>query len=191
MGLFFKQKKNSQNGCGLVQTAPSAINEHPFSQLNSYIPLAEAELSLYESLREAVPIIDAAIGKTVRLIGDFSIICNEKKAQIHMDEFVKSVNCGCGAVGINAFIYSYFDQLLTYGTAIGEMILSADNSTVDALYNGSLRDVELKYDKNPLNIVVCEKSASGSTALPYQQLLFATLLNPDRDKLKGNSLLRQ
>lgn len=36
---------------------------HPFGVLDQYVPLRSGELTLYRSIREAVPIIDAAIWK--------------------------------------------------------------------------------------------------------------------------------
>ena len=41
--------------------------------LDSYTPLGGNQTRLYYALREAVPIIDAAIFKTVRLTGGFEV----------------------------------------------------------------------------------------------------------------------
>ena len=44
---------------------------HPFGVLDQYVPLRNGEITLYRSIREAVPIIDAAIWKLVRLCGGY------------------------------------------------------------------------------------------------------------------------
>ena len=75
---FWKSKKdtsrNSERGC-VVQTAVGEYKRHPFSLLDSYSPLRKSEMELYSTLREAIPIVDAAIGKTVRLLGSFKLEC--------------------------------------------------------------------------------------------------------------------
>ena len=42
---------------------------HPFGALDRYVPLRRGELELYRAIREAVPIVDAALMKLVRLCG--------------------------------------------------------------------------------------------------------------------------
>lgn len=48
---------------------------------------------------------------------------------------------GCN-MGIDNFISVYFEQLLTYGNAIGEIVLA--NGEIRALYNASLEDLEIR-----------------------------------------------
>ena len=38
-------------------------------------------MELYRSLREGIPVIDAAIYKLIRLLGNFEIICSDEKAE--------------------------------------------------------------------------------------------------------------
>lgn len=48
---------------------------------------------------------------------------------------------GCN-MGIDNFLSTYFEQLLTYGNAIGEIVLA--NGEIRALYNASLEDLEIR-----------------------------------------------
>ena len=82
--------------------------------LDNYSPYCEKQLELYKSLREAIPVIDAAISKLVRLIGTFEIKCKDKSAQKSLDNFLQDVRVNNNSNGIMQFIYTYFDQLLTY-----------------------------------------------------------------------------
>lgn len=72
---LFKRKENFSP----VQTASGIRNVHPFSDLSGYSPFTSCEFKLYDSLKEAIPVIDAAIKKTVRLVGGFKAICEDEK----------------------------------------------------------------------------------------------------------------
>lgn len=48
---------------------------------NLILPDERADYRLYDALREAVPIIDAAVTKTVRLTGGFKVICSDERYQ--------------------------------------------------------------------------------------------------------------
>lgn len=192
MNLFSKVRKKDaaveSKQTATVFTAPSGFSSHPFSVLNNYVPLTDCELSLYRALREAVPIIDAAISKTVRLIGEFKVQSLDTSAQKTLDEFLDSVDCG-NAKGIMPFIYSYLDCLLTFGTAVGEMVLSADGSSLMALYNADLSDITLKQGNSPLDIIVCRRDVQAEQ-IPYQSLVMKTLLNPQAGTCKGTSVMQ-
>ena len=56
------------------ETAPAAVQlrgseRHPFALLDGYVPLHEPAFGLYRAIREAVPVVDAAVLKLVRLAG--------------------------------------------------------------------------------------------------------------------------
>ena len=185
---FFKRNKIKENN-RLVYPVPTTSGKHPFSLINNYTPLTKTEFELYRSLREAVPIIDAAIEKTIRLIGNFKVITEDKSAQRSLDDFLANVLTTGGNYGIYPFIATYLDEMLTYGQAVGEIVLSNDNSQIAALYNASFDDVEITNDGNPLNLIVCKKD-NGLTPAPYQNLIMATLLNPEPNNVRGKSILQ-
>lgn len=188
---LFSAKKKSTTDDFTVQSAVSQSNRHPFMSLDSYSPYSHKELQLYESLREAVPVIDAAISKLVRLLGTFKIECKEKTAQKLLDAFLVDVKVNNCSSGIYQFIYSYFDQLLTYGTAVGEIVLSNDRQSLKALYNASLDDVALKKGNSALDVKVCTKNTDGSlTPVKFQDLICVTTLNPAPGKIEGTSVLK-
>lgn len=186
---FFKRNKNQPKDEAAVSPAPQSSKTHPFSLINDYSPLTSVELDLYSSLREAVPIIDAALEKTVRLVGSFEVITEDKRAQKYLDSFLKNVRCVGGNRGIYPFVTTYLNELLTYGEAVGEIVLSSDNSTVEALYNASLKDIRIVADGSPLNIKVCKNDGDLTPAL-YQELLLPTLMNPVPGTVKGTSVLK-
>lgn len=166
-----------------VQTAPAGT---PFSALGGYVPLGPGERRLYDALREAVPVIDAAIDKIIRLTGGFTVRC-EATAQKELEEFLRNVPVNSTGTGIQSFLNGYLSQLLTYGNAVGEMV--PGGGTVAALYNAALDDVELRQE-TPLKTAVYRKEAGGSVKIRYPELVVCSALNPPPGSAQGVSLLR-
>lgn len=186
MALFSK-KEERMPSAQTIQTSRAVA--HPFSSLKTYAPMSDANLNLYSSLREAVPIIDAAILKLTRLTGGFSVKCRSAAAQQALERFFKEVNVGGTQCGIEAFISTYLEQLLTYGTAVGEIV--AGSGKILGLYNADLKGIELKRKKNSLQVDVYTFDGAGNSRLvKYPQLILYSALNPDADALMGNSMLK-
>lgn len=177
------KKKKPQQVAQAVQTAVSAS---PFTELNSYVPLRSGENRLYAALREAVPIIDAGIDKIIRLIGSFTVRCGNGTAEIRLNSFLQNVKVNSMEAGVQSFLNGYLSQLLTYGNAVGEMVVSG--GTVAALYNAGLEDVELKA-VSPLQTEVYRRETGGSVKVKYPELVFCSALNPAPGSAQGVSLL--
>ncbi len=189
MKLF--SAKNKGKADKSVQTSLSKANFHPFLELENYSPYERKQSELYSSLREAVPVIDAAINKLIRLIGTFKVECEDKRATEKLNRFLSNVQVNSGSTGINQFISSYFDSLLTYGTAVGEIVLSQDKSTVQALYNASLDDVKLRRGDSPLEMdILVRNDDSSYSKVKYKDLICVSLLNPEGSKTMGRSILK-
>lgn len=189
MKLF--SAKTKANDDATVQTSLSKANSHPFLSIENYSPYAKKQLELYSTLREAVPVIDAAISKTVRLLGTFEVTCKDDYTTLRLKSFIDNVQVNCCSNGLHQFIYSYFDDLLTYGTAVGEMVLGKEKREIRALYNASLSDVELKQGDTPLALKVMCKNADGSLCeVKYPQLVLVSMLNPVSGKAQGTSILK-
>ena len=181
-----KKQKPQSDVVSVPQTGKTA---HPFLSLSSYMPYSTADYSLYRSLREAVPIIDAAIMKTVRLLGTFQVKCSDENVELHLKNFLSRVNVGGTRNGIDAFVSTFFEQLLTYGTAVGEMI--TDGYTVTHLFNSDLKDVSLSEGASPVEIVVSSDNGKGTfTPVKYPELVLLSVLNPEPGKVYGTSILK-
>lgn len=184
--MGFRKKKTTELTAPAVGLPYRSLS-HPFDMLDSYVPLGGAQSRLYSALREAVPIIDAAILKLVRLTGNFEVFCKDKKASIALKNFLDSVPVGGNGMGIQAFISAYFEQLLTYGTAVGEMV--TNGSQIVGLCNTPLSCVELKRSKDGFGIEVCS-AESPFTSVKYPDLILLSALNPEPGELAGTSLLK-
>lgn len=178
-----KAKKPAQTALA-VQTGGTEL---PWAGVRRYVPLSAGELALYRQLREAVPLVDAALDKLVRLVGKFRVECADPGLQDELNRFLHAVPVGAGGCGIHAFITAYLDQLLTYGNAVGEAVVQ--DGELRALYNASLQDVELRV-KSPLEVEVRRLTPGGSQAVRWPELVYHTALNPAPGSAKGHSLLQ-
>ena len=176
--------------------APAAVQlrdweKHPFGMLGEYVPLRRGETRLYRAVREAVPVVDAAICKLIRMAGGMTAACGDKAAEQALGEFLRTVPVGRGQFGINAFLDMYLDSLLVCGQAVGEIVPAVGNREIAALLCGRVEDIEIKEGENPLDFVICGLDEQGRMAeLPYQELLLFTPLNPETESPYGVSLLR-
>ena len=164
---------------------------HPFGILGSCVPLSSAETRLYRAVREAVPVVDAAIYKLIRMTGGVNAVCTDRQAQKALSEFLRTVPTGRGQYGINAFLDCYLDSLLTCGRAVGEIVPRRDGRDIAALLCGRVEDIEIREGEHPLAFTICGPDESGRMEpLPHQELLLFTPLNPETDHPYGVSLLR-
>ena len=177
------------------QTAPLAVCQlrngqtHPFGALKSFVPLGTGEEQIYTQIREAIPVLDAAVGKLVRLSGGFEVQCRTAAAQQKLEDFLKNVPCGYGQVGIDSFLSCYVDSLLTYGRAVGEMVVS--RGRVTGLCWGDVTQLEVCQGENPMEVVLWGRDSQGlMRPLPYPNLLVFTALNPEAKHPYGVSIFR-
>ncbi len=185
MKLFSRKTKKSAPVVQLRST-----ESHPFALLDSYVPLGGSEIRLYRQIREAVPVVDAAILKIIRLTGGFNIVCADKKAEYELNEFAKTVNVGRGQRGLGYFVDAYLDSMLTCGRAVGE-IVTHGNRDIAAVICGNVADVQIKEGASPLEFEICAmKDGAFAEPLPYQNLLLFTPFNPEADSPYGVSMLR-
>ena len=181
-----KKRKQSQVAVACQLRGGSA---HPFVDLRGFVPLGMGEERIYRQLREAIPVLDAAVGKLVRLSGGFDVACANAQAQRRLEEFLRNVPCGRGQIGIDSFLSGYVDSLLTVGRAGGEMV--AAGGRVRGVCWGDATQVEVQEDGSPLEIVLWAPDERGQMRpLPYQQLLLFTAHEPEPGHPYGVSLFR-
>ena len=163
---------------------------HPFGALDQYVPLHTGEIALYRAIREAVPIVDAAIWKLARLCGGVGVRCGDRKAQAGLEEFFRTVDTGWGQRGVQSFLDRYLDDLFTCGRALGEIVLTGDGREIAALLCASPEQVEVKIGDSPLDFRLCRAGLGERQELPWQELLLFTPFQPTGDAPCGVSLLR-
>lgn len=164
-----------------------AVSVQTGGLLQPVLPRGTGERALYRALRENVPIIDAAIYKLVRLVGGFQVECPDRSAENGLRSFLQDVPVGAMNRGVDSFLSAYFEQLLTFGSAVGEMIVA--NGNLRALYNASLDDLELKL-VSPVEAGVYVFRSGGSEPVRYPELILSSALNPAPGTAEGTSILK-
>lgn len=162
----------------------------PVSSLPLRVPdsLPAQEYQLYDALRFAVPVIDAAIRKIVRLTGGFRLTAENPAAQEILDRFANHVPVNCSGTSLQLFADQMLDSLLTYGNAAGE-IIPDENGVPTALLTAHPGLLKVGADSS----CCCRFSVmQGGSEVPLrypERILFAAL-DPPAGALCGVSVLR-
>lgn len=184
--MKYPKKIKSPPGPGTVQSAPRKA-----AGPTAFHDTRPADYRLFDALREGIPIIDASIQKIIRLVGGLNLSCPDKKAERMLNRFLLEVPVGGVSRGLDSFLSGYLDDMLTYGSAVGEIVLDRSGRRVAGLYNGRLEDIEIHTDKNPLQseIWIRENNFAARPASHPERILF-TALNPKSGEAIGRSILQ-
>ena len=182
-----RKKQKGTGAAAACQLRGGAV--HPFTDLRGFVPLSNGEERIYRQLREAIPVLDAAVGKLVRLTGGFSVKCKSNAAQDMLERFLKNMPCGHSQYGIENFLSAYLDSLLTYGRAVGEMVVSGGH--LKAVCWGDVTQLEVCEGENALDVELWGPDSLGQRKpLPYQHLLLFTAKDPEPAHPYGVSMFR-
>ena len=180
-----KDERSEQRAAAAVQVRP--VQAHPFRRMDGYVPLHRPEFALYRSIREAIPVVDAAILKLVRLAGGVAVRCGDKAVEERLGEFLRTVPAGWNQRGLQSFLDCYLDCLLTCGRAVGEIVPTSDGREIAAVLCGNVSDIEVREGGSPLEVRLARREQNGSvTVLPRQELLFFTPTAPARRSPTGS-----
>ena len=182
-------KKNRKEKGPVAVCQLRGADRHPFSSLRNFTPLGTGQEEIYRQLREAIPVLDAAVIKLVRLSGGLDVECVNPVSQKRLEQFLKTMPCGYGQVGIDSFLHCYMDSMLTYGRAVGEILVGGDR--VRGVCWGDVTALEACPGENPMEVVLWGPDQNHSMRpLPYQHLLVFTTLNPEPKNPYGVSIFR-
>ena len=183
------KRKKTEGGAVAAVCQLRSADVHPFGAMRGFVPLGGGEERMYREMREAIPVLDAAVGKLVRLCGGFRVNCKNAEAQRKLNDFLAGMPCGRGQVGIESFLSGYLDSLLTYGRAVGELVVAGGK--LRAVCWGDVTALEVQEGDNVLETVIWGADEKGlMRPLPYQQLLLFTALHPEPAHPYGVSMFR-
>jgi hypothetical protein len=149
------------------------------------------EKELYDRLRFTVPVIDAAIGKIVRLTGGYRVLCSDESMQEELDNFVSTVPVGISGRSLHSFTDSFLESLLTYGNAVGEIAVDPETMQPTALYCGDPSKTAVLPGKNPGEPEIFIRDERGKLKpVSFPWLILFSALNPPPGKAVGVSVLR-
>ena len=176
---FWKRKKTESSSKAQLRERPGWGTQMSWDQ-------DRGMEKAYESCREKLPILDAAITKLVRLTGGFTLKTGSEAMDQALARDLRTLSCGHGCQGADNFLAAYLDSLITYGRAVGEMVVR--NGQLSALLWGDVTKVRCLESGDPTQTLL----ASAETLEPYprQELLLFSVLNPEAAHPYGVSLLR-
>ena len=92
-GTSMKWRKNGSPVCRR-QYSCARYPDSPSARWNPMCRCTMGEIALYRAVREAVPIVDAALMKIIRLVGGFVVRCPERTVQEELAHFLRTVPVG-------------------------------------------------------------------------------------------------
>ena len=183
------KRKKKENGSVAAMCQLRSGEVHPFGAMRSFTSLGGGEERVYREMREAIPVLDAAVSKMVRLCGGFQVKCRDKEAENRLNRFLLTVPCGRGQEGMDSFLAAYLDSLLTFGRAVGELVVAGGK--LRAVCWGDVTKLEAQQGADPLETVLWGMDEKGRMRpLPYQHLLLFTTMHPEPAHPYGVSLFR-
>ncbi len=188
MAGLFKSKNNEYK-----PTAIYAVQSGQRGRIcnSESFPVNPCEKGLYEALRHNVPIIDAAINKVVRLVGGFKLYTENAYAQELLDDFAANVPVGISGKSLNVFVDTYLDSLLTFGNAVGEMVISPENASFCGLYNADVSKIQIASGLNAFDRRYIYTTDNGERfEIANPELILFTALGAPSGQVYGRSLLR-
>ncbi len=185
------RRRGREGGAAAAAAQLRDAGRHPFVQMDGYVPLHQGEIALYRAVREAVPVVDAAICKLVRLCGGVKVTCRDSRGQEELDQFLRTVPVGRKQRGIQTFLDQYLDSMITCGRAVGEILPREDGRDIAALLCADVSRVEIKEGDHPLDFALCARKLDGTIEQPErQELLLFTPFQPETGAPYGVSMLR-
>lgn len=144
------------------------------------------ERDLYDRLRFAVPLIDAALMKVIRLTGGFRVVCADGRYQQELDRFLANVPVGLTGKGIGCFADEFLDSMLTYGSAVGEIVADPGQGRIAGLWNGDTSAVVVNAGRDPFvrSYSVRDKNGTLHNVAHPERILYASLTG-GRPLLRG------
>ncbi len=181
-------KKNKPIALESGSVAPARIGDRELFKLSAVN--SENERELYSALRQQVPIIDACIGKIIRLVGGFKPIAGDKRYQNQLDWFCENVRVGASGQSLNTYLDCYLDSLLTYGCALSEIVYDRTKRNIAGLYVAPVKQLEVKEGKVPFTRDYYIGQGKDAKRIKHKANMLFTALSPTAENPMGVSVLR-
>lgn len=186
---FLRRKQRVESAAVPLLLAPSRAAPAESLPLTAPPPPSPQEYQLYDALRFAVPVIDAAIRKIVRLTGGFRLTADRAEAQAVLDRFADHVPINASGVSLQLFADQMLDSLLTYGNAVGELLYDADGLPA-GLLTAHPSVLRLDADKNGRCRYLIADADGRTLPLKYPERILFAALSPPAGAQYGISVLR-
>lgn len=189
MRPFFNRKKPSSTGKERTAVICPERQSGSFFRLEGTEDICEREL--YEQLRRRLPVVDAAIGKIIRLTGGFKVACEDEKLQKQLEQFCACVPVGLASVSLGSFLEEYLDSLLTYGKAVGEILINDRTGDIVGLCTADPSVFHVREGVTPAErVYYCRLPDGTEKIMPHPERILFTALGATPTHPEGVSILR-
>lgn len=196
MNLNFK-RKNKPTVKSTDFLTPPPVTNAPHTDSNFFSVCSSdrpdslpSQRKIYHRIRCEVPVVDAAVSKIIRLTGGFQVKACDETCQQLLDDFVNNVPVNLTGISLGSFLEGYLDSLLTYGSAVGEILTDKDTGEICALANFTGENFHVKQGQNPSQRVYCVSNGRKEKILPNPERILFTALNPTPENPEGRSILK-
>lgn len=151
------------------------------------IPTAQ-NYNLYATLRETLPILDAAVHKTIQFVGVPSIDAEPDTKQA-IEDWLGMVSVNRIQTGWTNWLATWLDNALTFGRAHTEIILTADRKDIYALLEVHPATIRLRPSTDRYSVEILQDQAITGMSVPLNPLLMLNAVHHIQgDDPNGTSL---
>lgn len=187
--LFRKQPSNIE-ATGTISRGGQIRFEidHPFSKyFSGYTPL-KFNIQLYDILREAIPYLDIAVLRYVRLIGQVEAESSNKNLQDELNKFINNVHVNFFSNGLENFITQIADSTIARGMGLGELVPNTRLNDVYNLVIGSAETIRFAAKNDVLYLGQSDPLTGVTKIFENQQLIYYTAFDQRNGHPEGYSM---
>ena len=190
MGLFSSfLRRNLKPETAFPLLVPAARPKQNPQDLLSAASADPLEWRLYDALRYAVPVIDAALRKIVRLTGGFHLTAEHPHTQELLEQFAESVPVNASGCSLQTFADQMLDSLLMYGNAAGELLTDEEGIPCGLLAVKPELLIPVPDSPTHCGFVTVTPDGKKHPVSHPERILFAAL-DPPAGSVCGVSVLR-
>ena len=179
-----KRTKAHDSRWGIIQTRP-----RPLWAGEGSVSLAPAAYPVLLGIRQAIPMVDAALRRLVRLAGGVKITCRDPGIQQRLEEFLSRVPVNGINHGLGSFLDGHLDSMLTYGNGVGEMVTDEAGTQILGLFNADPSILRVKEDSDPLEPDFLVQQGVEYRPVENKQWLLYSAHDPAPGQIVGRSVL--
>lgn len=170
-------KRKNKEKTSQIKSVFSSAQRFPFETYSS----SKSGYSQYEELFFKLPLISAALFKTVRLCSGFTVKTKNEYTDKAAEKILESH-------GFQSFFDGYLLELLKHGTAVLE-ILRDENHLARGLYRPNFSDFYLKRsEKDFSSVLICRNDLDKAPLKRQSDVFYTSLLENSKD-LYGRGIL--
>lgn len=134
----------------------------PYANAVNYLP-ATTDPAIYTLLRQALPILDAAIDQLVRLTGNPKIVWESERVQREWDEWQSTCRVAPLTRGFSNWLDGHRERTLIFGIAASEVVIDQPGRDIYGLQYIAPSTLKLRVDPvNPMDVIVAQTQAGSA-----------------------------